>query len=306
MRTATALLWLDLETTSLDPLKGEILEVAALSTDMTGTHHTLRPGVDYVMTIATTRDPFDLCNDDDEIFDMHRANGLLEEIRDGHGSVPIWKADQTLALAIQRWKKQVEIEEVMLAGAGVAQFDIHWLRVHLPLTMAQLHSYRTFDISAAARVLDGCGLLVMQTGDDRHRAESDVNTARRRYRLLRSQLSDLMDRAGVDDIVEAEIEEQAEGQCPVCRDWRVVLLGPGGLRRSRRGNPRRRDHPTRKDPTMTADDAAALLAALEGEDRLTCVTPDHPCEGLCSKSWQMCAGCRARTELRAAAERTQP
>ena len=53
---------------------------------------------------------------------------------------------------------------------------------------------------------------------------------------------------------------------------------------------------------MSGFDAAALLEALDSEDRLTCVAvvndgPGPPCTDICSKSWQMCAGCRARVEL---------
>ena len=134
-------LWVDLETTGLDPSKCRILEWAAVLAN---------DGIDGDMAVdlfgggvinqeagdgwAAEMDPF--------VRDMHTCNGLIEECEAGAGH-DLKKAEDlliTLASGLITGPRSV-----VLAGSTVA-FDQGFLRVHMP-RLAKLLSHRCFDVS---------------------------------------------------------------------------------------------------------------------------------------------------------------
>lgn len=133
-------LWLDLETTGLDPNKCRILEFAGLLVD-DGIDGDMWPGPERSGVINQTgvewiaeMDPF--------VHDMHTKNGLILDCLTGVG-VSLERAETQLielASALITGPRSV-----VLAGSTVA-FDQGFIRVHMP-RLAELLSHRCFDVS---------------------------------------------------------------------------------------------------------------------------------------------------------------
>lgn len=125
------LVWIDLETTGLDPEKGRILEVGAIITDIEltvlGQYHAV-----LAHELASVEvDPF--------VVDMHTKNGLWEECKNSHETC--FSADAELSSFID----DMGATDAPLAGATV-HFDRSWMRLYMPCTFDSLH-YRSVDVS---------------------------------------------------------------------------------------------------------------------------------------------------------------
>ncbi len=161
------LCWLDLETSGLDHTTDAILEVAVSVTDWDG-QLTYDPG----MVSAVAKFP-NTTKFDPVVKSMHTANGLFNDIAD-HGQA-LSDIDAALADHISDFGRQRH--ELWLAGSGVAQFDIHWLRAQMPLTSASVHHYVTLDVGHLRRALRLAGETLPLPVVSEHRAGSDVRIA---------------------------------------------------------------------------------------------------------------------------------
>lgn len=137
------LAWTDEESTGLTS-DDHVLEVAIVFTDTNlrelGTFHSLvRPAPSTFARIMS----------DTFVADMHRKNGLLAELEAGADTLPTLAEveDQVLdAIATHAAPQQM----VMMAGGGVAHFDIGHLGHWMPRLADRLH-YGTVDISDVVR-----------------------------------------------------------------------------------------------------------------------------------------------------------
>lgn len=169
------LLWLDIETTGLEIEKDhEILELAAVPTNLE-LEYELKEQPDgtrgWHYLVATSVDPGPLA--DPAVATMHASNGLWSDLN--NSGAPIWWIDQHLSTRIEEWTLG---EKFWLAGSGVAQFDIHWVRHFMPRT-SLLMDYRTIDVGQMDRFLKHV-VQVDDTGrstEKPHRAMPDVEEA---------------------------------------------------------------------------------------------------------------------------------
>ena len=164
-------IWLDLETTGLDPDRDIILEFAAMiANDGRGGDFTpieihqsvVAPyfyGTRPAGVILAEMDPF--------VRNMHTKNGLLAELERPELCCTIGEADEFLAALIPDGKPS-------LAGNSV-HFDLGFLRVHMPRFAARL-SHRVFDVSTLLRAerTYGDSHDMIQVPASAHRAREDV------------------------------------------------------------------------------------------------------------------------------------
>jgi oligoribonuclease len=199
------LLWLDVETTGLDPLKHRLLEVACFVTDLATPWHIESPLVQCVLPVAegedSTFDPF--------ILNMHTKNGLLLACKERDHemiasecpptkmlSLP-WRARQNHALGqlsdlisliipdqaemiAKLGKEEARNHTTALAGSSV-HFDLSFLRVHLPLVAKNL-SHRVYDVSAIKLFCRSLG-MPKPPPEEVHRALPDCEESRRHAML---------------------------------------------------------------------------------------------------------------------------
>jgi len=133
-------LWLDLETTGLNPSKCRILEWSVvLAND--GIDGDMAPVVAKHGVINQRGEEW-LAEMDPFVTAMHTRNGLIAECQAGHGFELSAAEDMLIEIA---GAVSTEPRSVVLAGSTVA-FDQGFLRAHMP-RLAKLLSHRCFDVS---------------------------------------------------------------------------------------------------------------------------------------------------------------
>ncbi len=161
------IIFLDIETTGLDPTVDRILEVAAVE---------VTPAMEPVRGISSViqHDPAK-CNMVEYVRDMHTRSGLLAALPTG----------LAFGLARDRFLEWLGPGPHTLAGDSV-HFDRSFLIAQWPAVAAQF-SHRLLDVSAfnVARAVLGLPACPILGGN--HRAEADVlaSIARARWHLSR-------------------------------------------------------------------------------------------------------------------------
>lgn len=145
------LVWLDIETTGLNPeaTRAGVLELAAVivSRDQ------------VVAKLHAMRSTLRGLAFDDAAFRMHRDSGLFDDILDGTGEEPGWDAyrfdwDKGLGSYLQTWlcnrvdHRERQERPFVLAGSSV-HFDRRWLDVRCPFALEGF-SHRNLDVSTLA------------------------------------------------------------------------------------------------------------------------------------------------------------
>lgn len=136
------LIWVDLETTGLDPIMDDVLEMAAVVTD-TGlvggddqrdTFHALVSWEGAIEQLT------------EWVRNTHTETGLLEEVTGGStSSVVLERADHLMATWLDEVRERHQSTRLTLAGS-TPSFDMSFIERHLPEVRQRLH-YRLFDVS---------------------------------------------------------------------------------------------------------------------------------------------------------------
>jgi oligoribonuclease len=169
------LVWLDLETTGLDPRKDSILEVAVALARFESPFDVDFDGVikgSWVLGFPRAAwvdlSPF--------IVDMHTKNRLLEECAaSSHGVRGLEQMILSLLEPIGTGK-----DAPVLAGSSV-HFDHEFLKVHMPTLAARL-SHRHYDVSAIKLFCQSLGMHSLPKAEA-HRAEADIGESIAHARL---------------------------------------------------------------------------------------------------------------------------
>lgn len=192
------LLWLDLETTGLDPREGMVLQVAAAITNQDGEQveetweavveldrcypEIPLPLLDGQIAAEVARDWPDANQTverawflaDNYVRTMHTETGLWDKLCRETGNLPLVDIEQHLIGLVE--KHTNELNSVRLAGSSVG-FDKNWLEHHMP-NLHSLLPYRVVDVSTLLGVGEATGLLDMNDKPAlvgvKHDAKADI------------------------------------------------------------------------------------------------------------------------------------
>jgi oligoribonuclease len=164
------LLWLDLETTGLEPRSETILEIAAFTADLAKPFD-LTPLYEAVIQC----DPMVKAGVDPLVRGMHTQNGLWEACEKSTVSLRDVDNldDRSLFMRLMRFNSEraEPREKFILAGSSV-HFDHAFLRVHWPSVEGRL-SHRHYDVSAVKLFAQSLGMPKFPKAEA-HRAAADV------------------------------------------------------------------------------------------------------------------------------------
>lgn len=157
------LLWLDLETTGLEPQKCQILEVAAMVADLEQPFARLTP---YEAVLRPPVKPLDV---HPVVLEMHHRNGLWADC--DKSTTTLAEVEAHLIEMAGRTPASDRENQTTLAGSCVG-FDLGFIKVHMPELAKYLH-YRVLDVSS---VLLFCRALGMPKPPkiEAHRAMADI------------------------------------------------------------------------------------------------------------------------------------
>lgn len=182
----TKLLWVDVESSGLDPHNDCILEIAGFLTTL-----------DHALELPTspTNNPIDALRgrsggfsevvryDQRQLLpfieDMHTKNGLLLEASACHTF--IGDVDRYLFQHLSSEK-----EKVILAGSSV-HFDLGFIRAHMPHSAGFL-SHRVYDVTAIKLFCQSLGMPPFKKAEA-HRAAADVLESVAHARMCRDWLA---------------------------------------------------------------------------------------------------------------------
>lgn len=163
------LLWLDLETTGLDPKHDTILEVACRLADFERPFETSNDAGPYEAVVHFADPRLGLPADPSihsVVLDMHTKNGLWDECSRSTRSLAQIEDD-----LLEIVPEAQGDDRPILAGSTIG-FDLSFLRVRMPRLAARLH-YRLYDVTSVKLFCQSLGMPKPPKAEA-HRAMPDV------------------------------------------------------------------------------------------------------------------------------------
>lgn len=160
-------IFIDTETTGLDPAAGELLEVAVVATDETPAYTEIAHA-EWVIRPEGDRWLVELGV---YVREMHTKNGLLADV--AARGVAVEAAEDALLGFLRYYGNPAPGREPI--GGSSAHFDAAWLAEHMPRAR-RYFSHRVFDASTLRRFARDLGLTPPE-GDPAHRALADVRAS---------------------------------------------------------------------------------------------------------------------------------
>ena len=160
------LLWIDLETTGLDPVGDHIVELAWMTSydDLSARSNSHN----YVIDISPAarkqlaENPY--------VLDMHKTSGLLEDIDAAKNVFRLEDVEDDILAAIKR--ETVSGDRISVAGFSV-HFDLAFINEHMP-RLAELLSHRVYDVSTLRTFFREINIESSYENQNKHRAGDDV------------------------------------------------------------------------------------------------------------------------------------
>ena len=163
------LIFVDIETSGLNPDTDQMLEIAVVVTD---TDLNIQGGTSRVISPLLGLHPETW---PDVVRKMHEKNGLLNELRAGAG-VPHFQAEQEI---LDTLLPNVKSQESPMCGSSV-HFDRAFMRLQMP-TLNKFFHYRNMDTSTFKSAVNlwapKDAYPFMPDGEKPHRAMEDVKAS---------------------------------------------------------------------------------------------------------------------------------
>ena len=155
------IVWIDIETTGLNPLTDSMLEVACIVTDSNLNK------LDNGLALTINFNAFD--NIPDAVKTMHTKNNLISDCKVSPFTI------REVETAILTYIKQHTIpNQSILAGSSIG-FDKSFLSLHMPSIINHLH-YRILDVSCFKNACNyWCDWVPAIKKTQSHRALDDIN-----------------------------------------------------------------------------------------------------------------------------------
>jgi oligoribonuclease len=173
------LLWIDLETTGIDPVHDHILEVAWRITNdslipwSVTKSHVARPNKEAWTQLQQS--PF--------VMDMHIDNGLLAEIDADHDLLLLEDIEDLILSDV------TIVDETWMVAGSSPQFDLSFIRIHMP-RLANKLSHRIYDTTTLKTLFRSVGHVDEIRNDGKHRAAHDINNSLAYAWMYRDILAD--------------------------------------------------------------------------------------------------------------------
>ncbi len=172
------MVWLDLETSALEPEVGQVLEIAAIATD-----DKLQEFERFHVVVRLDDDGME-----EAVAQMHMQSGLYDLCV--ASSVSESDAEQLFCL----WLEGVvgAGSKAYMAGSGVSHFDMRWV-AHTMTKAMQWFEYAPVDVGVLRRSLREMGMnpptLGRSSGETKaHRAMADVEAHLQEFRMIKDWL----------------------------------------------------------------------------------------------------------------------
>nr|DAL86928.1 MAG TPA: Oligoribonuclease [Caudoviricetes sp.] len=139
------LIWFDVETSGLDPMSDNLLEVEARITDMKGLQVPFADDPLIFHRVIRFDDNTPIRAFNSTTIDMHSRNGLIGECMNAEDTLK--NVDKQMAV----WLIDTGLDPGLMHPAGTnVHFDIRWLDVNMPNTSGILHklSHRRLDLTS--------------------------------------------------------------------------------------------------------------------------------------------------------------
>lgn len=160
------ILWMDFETTGLDPERDEVLEIGCLATDLDLNVQTTFRMLHKPHHFGRVKQRMN-----EVVLEMHEANGLFEELEQFGRS---WK---TVYPCFLQYIGGVSEVTPILAGYGVSHMEARWLREHFIGDLSTLFTYYHYDVSVVRRMLQSVRPDKVMAKVEYHRAFEDAQNA---------------------------------------------------------------------------------------------------------------------------------
>jgi oligoribonuclease (3'-5' exoribonuclease) len=163
--------WVDLELTGLDTPGDEIVEFGVIGTDSD-----FNPIFRQKIVVLPTAEGLARIHSNDIVLNMHKANGLLDELTLGclDSSLPdIHEAERLLIDAIDAYSPAGNL---ILSGSGIWHCDSRFLKLHTPDLFARFDGREILDVGMERRAYlraTGHDLTEANRGKN-HRADVDI------------------------------------------------------------------------------------------------------------------------------------
>lgn len=166
--------WIDLETTGLDPVQGNILEASFLITE----HDlTIIPETQVSFSVLYEKPQLDFMvkKMDDYVRKMHTENGLIDQLYSGDNCKTLAEIESIIIATMSKFETYNSKYRSPLCGNSV-HFDRMWMNYHMK-DLINCFSYRNIDVSTVQELCQRLFNLEPLVKNSKHRALSDIKAS---------------------------------------------------------------------------------------------------------------------------------